>query len=125
MKATSKTARRRAIDRQRERLEARRNQSDDALGLKMKQNQRGNMVITWTIDPDPMVALMALAELHPMLQRVERELVGAGRYLGIAWDELAWAIGLTRGALQKRHPHVDDDVDKIDPAAPNDETSTP
>lgn len=96
--------------RRRDRLEQTRRQEDgDAFGLSVRPNQQGQLVVRWRVDRDPMIGLMGWSELRGVMAGLERELVSAGRDAGYTWDDLAWAAGVTRQALQRRHPDVDRD----------------
>ncbi len=109
---TGKTARRRAMDRRLARLQDVRNEGDpDVYGISYKINGRYNRPeLRWLVDRDPMVALMALREVRIAAAGVERDLVVGGRRAGFSWEDLAWCLGLTRTALMKRHPDLDDEV---------------
>lgn len=90
----------------RERIAARRAAEGDLLGVTLDQH-RGRSRLTWLVDPDPMLALVGLADVRRRLEEVEAQLVVFGRLAGYPWDDLAWTLGVTRQALQKRHPDVD------------------
>jgi len=80
---------------------------DTDYGITISDTRRGGRVV-WSIDRDVFVALMALHQLRDVvLDQVESDLVVALRSQGVAWDEIGWALGLSRQAVQKRHPDAD------------------
>lgn len=80
---------------------------DQDYGIAISETRRGGR-LTWSIDRDSFVALMALHQLRDVvLDQVERDLVVMLRAGGVAWDEIGWALGLSRQAVQKRHPDAD------------------
>jgi hypothetical protein len=82
---------------------------DEDYGITMSET-RGGGRLTWSVDRDSFVALMALHQLRDaVLVQIERDLVVTLRGQGVAWDEIGWALGLSRQAVQKRHPVADRD----------------
>ena len=83
---------------------------DEDYGIKIAETPRG-VRLTWTLDRDQFVALMALHQLSDaVLVRIESELVTDLRGGGVAWDEIGWALSLSRQAVQKRHRFADADA---------------
>jgi len=81
--------------------------SDEAYGLKVQETRAG-VRLTWALDRDAFVALMALHQLRDgLLERFEFDLVVKLRSEGLPWEEIGWALGLSRQAVQKRHPGAD------------------
>jgi len=83
---------------------------DEDYGITISQPRRGAR-LTWDVNRDAFTGLMALHQLRDVvLERVESEMVVALRAQGVAWDEIGWALGLSRQAVQKRHPGADLDA---------------
>jgi hypothetical protein len=83
---------------------------DQDYGIKIEQIRRG-VRLTWDIDRETFVALMALNHLRrAVLGHLESELVVQARAQGIAWDEIGWVLGTSRQAVQKRYPNADRDA---------------
>jgi hypothetical protein len=54
---------------------------------------------------------MALNHLRRgILVGLEEELVVTLRAQGLPWDEIGWALGVSRDAVRKRHPNADRDA---------------
>jgi len=83
---------------------------DQDYGITLSETRRG-LRLTWDQDRDAFVALMALNHLQRgVLEQLEAELVVTLRSQGVAWDEIGWALALSRQAVQKRHPAADRDA---------------
>jgi len=83
---------------------------DQDYGITISETRRGAR-LTWDIDREHFVALMALHQLRgQVLERLESELVTELRAAAIAWDEIGWALGVSRDAVRKRHPDADRDA---------------
>lgn len=83
---------------------------DQDYGITITDTRRGAR-LTWSIDREQFVALMALHQLRDgVLGRVESDLVVSLRGQGVAWDEIGWALGISRDAARNRHPNADRDV---------------
>ncbi|HWR86530.1 MAG TPA: hypothetical protein VN200_11100 [Rhodoglobus sp.] len=54
-------------------------------------------------DEDPLKALRAIAQLRAELDRHEAGLVRRARNLGMGWQMIATALGVTRQAVHKRY----------------------
>jgi len=82
---------------------------DEDYGITLEETRRG-LKLTWNQDHDSFGALMGLHQLRRLLVQVEDELVVTMRSQGIAWDEIGWALGISRDAVRKRHPNADRDA---------------
>jgi len=83
---------------------------DKDYGITFVETRRGAR-LTWDIDRERFVALMGLHQLRDeVLASLERQLVVQLRGAGIAWDEIGWALGISRDAVRKRHPDADRDA---------------
>lgn len=79
-------------------------------GIRVAQ-VRQHTKVTWDVDRDTFVALMSLHALRDgILAQMESEIVAQARLEGTAWQEIGWALGITRQAAQKRHPNADADA---------------
>ncbi|MGI5271927.1 hypothetical protein ACQEUU_22425 [Nonomuraea sp. CA-218870] len=54
-------------------------------------------------DDDPLLALQATAALRRELERVEAVQVRRARVAGLAWAQIANAIGVTKQAVHKKY----------------------
>jgi hypothetical protein len=80
---------------------------DEDYGIKIAETRHGAR-LTWDVDQDSFVALMALHQLGDVvLARMESDIVTVLRGEGVAWDEIGWALGITGQAAKKRHPAAD------------------
>lgn len=83
---------------------------DADYGIKISETRRG-LRLVWDQDRDPLVGLLSLDYLRRrMLAQLESELVVTLRSEGLAWDEIGWALGISRDAVRKRHPTADRDA---------------
>lgn len=83
---------------------------DQDYGIAVSETRRGAR-LTWEIDREQFVALMGLHQLRgQVLARIEGDLVIGLRAAGIPWDEIGWALGISRDAVRKRHPDADRDA---------------
>ena len=83
---------------------------DEDYGIKISETRRG-LRLVWDQDRDPLVGLLSLDYLRrTMLAQLESELVVTLRAEGLAWDEIGWALGVSRDAVRKRHPSADRDA---------------
>lgn len=83
---------------------------DQDYGITISQSRRGSR-LTWDIDREHFVALMGLHQLRgQVLESLERQLVIQLRAAAMPWDEIGWALGVSRDAVRKRHPEADRDV---------------
>ncbi len=83
---------------------------DQDYGIVISGTRRGARV-TWDIDREQFVALMGLHQLRDqVLARMEGDLVVGLRAAAIPWDEIGWALGISRDAVRKRHPNADRDA---------------
>ncbi len=55
------------------------------------------------VSEDPRVGLRAVRSLRELADRLEVLQVGRARDLGMAWQEIADALGVTRQAVHKKH----------------------
>jgi len=80
---------------------------DEDYGIKIAETRQGAR-LTWDVDRDTFVALMALHQLRgSVLARMESDIVIGLRGGDVAWDEIGWALGITGQAAKKRHPAAD------------------
>lgn len=83
---------------------------DEDYGIGIRETRRGAR-LTWDIDREQIVALMGLHQLRgQVLARIESELVIGLRADGMPWEEIGWALGISRDAVRKRHPDADRDA---------------
>jgi hypothetical protein len=83
---------------------------DQEYGISVSETRRGGR-LTWDIDREQFVALMGLHQLRGhVLAGMEHDLVIGLRAAAIPWDEIGWALGISRDAVRKRHPDADRDV---------------
>jgi hypothetical protein len=83
---------------------------DEDFGITISETRQG-LRLTWNQDRETFTALMALNHLRrAVLAGLEGELVVTMRSQGIAWDEIGWALGISRDAVRKRHPNADRDA---------------
>ena len=82
---------------------------DQDYGIKIEETRRG-LRLTWDQDRESFTALMALNHLRRLLVELEDELVVTLRIQGLPWDEIGWALGISRDAARKRHPNADRDA---------------
>jgi hypothetical protein len=83
---------------------------DHEYGISVSETRAGAR-LTWDIDREQFVALMALQHLRGhVLAGMEHDLVIGLRAAAIPWDEIGWALGISRDAVRKRHPDADRDV---------------
>lgn len=52
---------------------------------------------------DPATALRAVAALRRLVERLERAHVDRARTLGLTWQEIAEALGVTRQSVHRKH----------------------
>lgn len=69
----------------------------------------------WSLDeqPEAFIGLMALHRFRQHLEEVERGYVLAARVEGIAWEEIGWALGVSRDTIRKRWPDVDAEAEQL------------
>jgi hypothetical protein len=83
---------------------------DEDYGITISQPRSGAR-LTWDVNRDAFTGLMALHQLRDaVLAQIESDMVVTLRGQGVAWDEIGWALGLSRQAVQKRHPVADRDA---------------
>jgi len=83
---------------------------DKDYGITISETRRG-LRLVWDQARDPFAGLLALDYLRRgILQELESELVVTLRAEGLAWDEIGWALGISRDAVRKRHPSADRDA---------------
>jgi hypothetical protein len=82
---------------------------DKDYGITISERPRG-LKLTWDQDLESFSALMGLHQLRRLLVELEDELVVTARAQGIAWDEIGWALGISREGVRKRHPNADRDA---------------
>ncbi|HLU75978.1 MAG TPA: hypothetical protein VKZ82_27625 [Nonomuraea sp.] len=60
-------------------------------------------LVRQTQDDDPLLALRATAALRREIERLEAVQVRRARVAGLAWAQIAHAIGVTKQAVHKKY----------------------
>ena len=83
---------------------------DEDYGIKISETRRG-LRLVWDQPREAFEGLLSLDYLRRgVMQQLESELVVTLRAEGLAWDEIGWALGISRDAVRKRHPGADRDA---------------
>ena len=53
--------------------------------------------------PDPNVGLRAVAALRELADRLEELQVEQARRMGWSWEEIGWALGVSKQAVHKKY----------------------
>jgi hypothetical protein len=98
-----------SASRKRRAAQAARSEASRESGVRRSRDRWRQVVVTWVVDRDPVVALFDADRLIRDLEnRAMPELVAAARAAGYTWADIGEALGVSRQGAHSRFGGADD-----------------
>lgn len=98
--------------------------TDELLGIALDayegRNRMSSGRLTWKVQRDPLIALVAAGRVAYVLEGITMGLVDTARESGVSWAHIAAALEVPETTLRRRYQEAASAVEVVDAVAPGD-----